>query len=57
MSAIDIETSAVGQHFVQLPVVVGVGPFPLTIDFKSPGIEQRIFVLIVPDGMRPEMPG
>jgi len=52
MSAVHIETAAVGQDFVQLAVVIGVRPFPLSLDLEPPGIEQRIFILIVPDGMR-----
>jgi len=52
MSAVYIKTAAVGQDFVQLAVVVGVRPFPLSLDLEPPGIEQRIFVLIVPDGVR-----
>ncbi len=52
MSAVHIETAPVRQHFIELPVVVGVRPFPLSLDLKSPGIEQRIFILVVPDGVR-----
>jgi hypothetical protein len=52
MGAVYIETPTVGQNFVQLAVVVGVRPFPLSLDLEPPGIKQRIFVLIVPDGVR-----
>src|SRR4029079_12237990 len=52
MGAVHRETTTVGQDFVQLAVVVGVRPFPLSLDFEPPGIEQRIFVLIIPDGVR-----
>ena len=46
--AIDIEPTAVRQHFVQLPIVVRPRPFTLPIDFKPAGIQQRIFILVVP---------
>ena len=52
VGAIDIEAATVGQHFVQLAVVIWIGPLPLPRDFKPTRIEQRIFIFIVPNCQR-----
>ena len=49
MGAIDIETPAIRQHFVQLPVIVGTRAFPFPVHFEPARIEQRIFVFIIPN--------
>ena len=52
MGAINVETAAIGQHFIQLTIVLRVGPLPLPFNFESARIEQRVLIFIVPDGLR-----
>ena len=50
MGTIDVEAPPVSQHLIQLTIVLGIGPLPLSLDFESTRIEQRVLIFIVPDG-------
>ena len=56
MGAVDIETSPIGQHLIQLTIVLGIGPLPLPLDLESTRVEQRVLIFIVPDGQRSRQP-
>jgi hypothetical protein len=50
MGAVDVETAPIGQHLVQLTIVIRIGPLPVPLDFESTRIKQGILIFIVPDG-------
>jgi hypothetical protein len=49
MGAVHIEAPPIGQHLVQLTIVLRIGPFSLPLNLEPSGIEQRVFVFIIPD--------
>ena len=51
MGAIHVQTAAVGQELVQQTVVLRTGPFAFTFYLKPPDIQQRVLVLVVPNGL------
>jgi hypothetical protein len=52
MGTVDVETAPIGQHLIQLTIVIGIGPLPVPLDLESTGVEQRVLIFIVPDGLR-----
>jgi hypothetical protein len=51
MGPIHIEPAAVVEEFVEELVVFWPRPFLFPFHFKASGVQQRILVFIVPDGM------
>src|SRR5262245_22172774 len=52
MGPVDVETAAVGEHLVQQSIVVRAGTLTLAFCFKAADVEQRVFILVVPNSLR-----
>jgi hypothetical protein len=52
MGTVDVEAPPISQHLIQLTIVLGIGPLPLSFDLEAARIEQRVLIFIVPDSLR-----
>jgi hypothetical protein len=51
MSPVDIQATGVGQYFVELTIVADPRPFGFAFDFEPSGIQEGVFVFIIPQGI------
>src|SRR6476646_966039 len=52
MRAVNVEAPPISQHLVQLTIVLGIRPLPLSFYLEATRIEQRVLIFVVPDGLR-----
>ena len=49
MRPVDVQATGVRQQFIERPVILGTRTFAFALDFKSAGIPQGVFVLVIPN--------
>jgi hypothetical protein len=51
VSPVDVQATGVGQNLIELTIVTDSRSFGVAFDFEPSGIEKRVFVFVIPQGM------